>query len=93
MLRLGLRPAQIQRSDRGLSFLGFRVHAAVLRLSRRRRRRYAAARQRLERAHAEGLVDARELQAGYDAALAITAHADARAFRAADMRRRPPLDA
>lgn len=92
-LHLELRPAQIQRSARGVSFLGFRVLAGTLRLSRRRRRRYARARQRLEVAHRAGHINALGLQAGYDAALAIIAHADARGFRAAELRLRPPLDA
>ncbi len=92
-LRLTLKPAIIQRSDRGLSFLGFRIFLWALRLSPRRRRRYAAARRRLERAHAAGHLTARDLQAGIDAALAITAHADARAWRRAELRRRPPVDA
>lgn len=92
-LGLALRPGQIQRSDRGVSFLGFRVLPGVLRLSRRRRRRYASARRRIERAYQLGLIDGNALQAGYAAALAITAHASAVAFRAADLRRRPPIDA
>lgn len=92
-LGLALKPAQIQRSDRGVSFLGFRVLPGVLRLSRRRRRRYASARLRLERAYRAGLIDGNALQAGYAAALAITAHASARAFRAADLRHHPPIDA
>lgn len=84
VLQIELRSPVIQRSDRGLSFLGFRVHAGAL---------HAAARRRLEQAHAAGTIDARELQAGYDAALASLAHADVGAFRAANLRRRPPLDA
>lgn len=92
-LRLELRPPQIQRSAQGLSFLGFRVLPHTLGLSRRRRRRDTRARQRLELAYRAGTIDARALQAGYDAVLAITAHADARGFRAAELRLRPPLDA
>jgi hypothetical protein len=37
--------------------------------------------------------DGVELQARYAAALGITAHADAAGFRAAELTRRPPLDA
>lgn len=92
-LRLSLKPAQIQRSERGVSFLGFRVFERALRLSKRRRRRYAAARRRLERAHADGVLDASALQRGIDAALAITAHADAGGWRRAELRRRPAVDA
>lgn len=92
-LRLELRPAQIQRSAHGVSFLGFRVLPGTLRLTRRRRRRYTRARQRLELAYRAGLIDGETLQSGYDGALATTAHADARGFRAADLRLRPPVDA
>ncbi|MEX1368356.1 MAG: reverse transcriptase/maturase family protein [Nannocystaceae bacterium] len=92
-LRLELKPGQIQRSDRGLSFLGFRVLPGTLRLSRRRRRRYVAARRRAESAYAAGWLDGVGLQAAYQAALAITAHADARGWRAEQLRRVPAPDA
>lgn len=85
--------ASIGRSAYGLSFLGFRIRAGTLRLSLRRRRRYTAARARWERAFAEGRVDAPGLQVGYAAALGITAHAAAAAWRRAELLRRPPLDA
>lgn len=85
--------ARIGRSEAGVSFLGFRVTAGALRLSLRRRRRYRAARARWERAYAAGRIDAGALQQGIDAALAVTAHADATAWRRAELRARPPLDA
>lgn len=91
---LELKPeARIGRSEQGLSFLGFRILPGGLRLSLRRRRRYTAARARWEAAFAAGRLDARGLQAGYASALAITAHADAAAWRRAELGRRPPLDA
>lgn len=89
-----LKPtAVIGLSERGLPFLGFRVLPGALRLSLRRRRRYTAARSRWETAYAAGVVDACGLQAGYSSALAITAHADATAWRVAEMARRPTIDA
>jgi len=92
-LGLELRPSsQIQRSACGLSFLGFRVLPGTRRLSRRRRRRYAQARLGLEASFARGAIDARGLQAGSSAALAITAHADAAAWCREQLRRRPPPD-
>lgn len=88
-----LKPsAMIGRSTQGLPFLGFRVLAGTLRLSLRRRRRYAAARRRWEAAFRDGIVDARGLQAGYASALAVTAHAEATAWRTAELLRRPPVD-
>jgi hypothetical protein len=91
---LELKPdARIGRSAQGLPFLGFRILPGTTRLSLRRRRRYAAARRRWERAFAEGRIDGRGLQAGYAAALAITAHAEAAGWRRAELGRRAPLDA
>lgn len=81
-LRLELHDnAPIQRSTAGLSFLGFRVFPNHLGLSRRRRSRYRRARRRWETAYRLGLIDARQLQSGVGAALAVTAHADVVAWR------------
>lgn len=80
----------IQRSACGLSFLGFRIFAGALRLSRRRRRRYARGRRAIEAAYGRGEIGEDGLQAGIDAVLAITAHADAAAWRREELRRRPP---
>ncbi len=91
---LELKPsAQIGRSKHGLPFLGFRVLPGALRLSLRRRRRYARTRARWEAAFLAGEIDGRGLQAGAASALAITAHADAAAWRRAELARRPPIDA
>jgi hypothetical protein len=88
-----LKPsAMIGRSSQGLPFLGFRILAGTLRLSLRRRRRYAAARRRWEAAFVDGRVDDRGLQSGYTSALAVTAHAEATAWRRAELARRPPVD-
>lgn len=83
----------IQRSVCGVAFLGFRVLAGALRLSRRRRRRYMQARQRWEAAHEAGQIGTPALQMGYAAALAITAHARSAAWRREELRRRPAVDA
>lgn len=84
---------QIQRSRRGVTFCGFRVYPEVLRLSARRRRRYRAARRKWENLYVNGEIDAAALQAGYASALAITAGAEARAFRRRDLEQRPPVEA
>ncbi len=83
---------QLQRSEHGLTFCGFRVFPQSLRLSPRRRRRYTSARRRWEEAHALGLIDDQTLQAGYASAFAITAHADSAGWRREEMRRRPPVE-
>lgn len=84
---------QINRSERGIPFCGFRVFPGALRLSQRRRRRYRAARSRWETAYRQGMISAAELQRGYLSALAITAHADATAWRRRELQRRPACDA
>lgn len=83
------QPVQIGRSLGGVSFCGFRVLPGALLLSRRRKRRYAECRRKWERAFAAGEIDAAALQAGYSTALAITAHADAAAWRREQLRRHP----
>ena len=82
-------PAEVGRSAGGLCFCGYRVLPGALLLSRRRRRRYAECRRRWERAFAAGEIDAATLQAGYAAALAMTAHADATVWRREQLRRSP----
>lgn len=82
-------PVQIGRSHAGLMFCGYRILPGRLLLSRRRKRRYAECRRAWEIAYAAGRIDARALQAGYATALAITAHADAAAWRREQLRRRP----
>ncbi len=82
-------PALIGRSVQGLSFCGYRILPGGLRLSHRRKHRYAECRRQWEDAYAAGLIDARTLQAGYAGALAITLHADAAAWRREQLRRAP----
>ena len=82
-------PIQVGRSRAGLSFCGYRILPGQLLLSRRRKRRYVERRRHWENAYAAGLIDARALQAGYTAACAITAHADAAAWRREQWRRYP----
>jgi hypothetical protein len=80
---------EIGRSVCGVRVCGYRVLPGTILLSRRRRRRYAEARREWERAYAGGKIDERQLQAGFSSALAITAHADAAAWRREQLRRRP----
>jgi RNA-directed DNA polymerase len=81
--------ARIAPSRHGLCFCGFRAYPGAVYLSARRRHRYSRARRRVESAYSLGLIDSRTLQAGYASALAITAHADARGFRQAQLARVP----
>jgi hypothetical protein len=83
LLLTAKEPVQINRSERGVTICGFRVRPGTIRLSQRRRRRYLDARRHCEQDYLAGRIDAGELQRAYDAAHAITAHADARAWRRA----------
>lgn len=94
VLRLEIKPGwQPVRVGRGVPLCGFRVYPDRLLLTPRRQRRYRQARRRWEAAYGLGLIDARTLQAGYAAARAVTAHADAAEWRRSDLERREPPDA
>ncbi|MEM7201468.1 MAG: RNA-directed DNA polymerase [Planctomycetota bacterium] len=90
-LALCLRLARVQPTRHGVRFCGYRVLPRALRLSTRRRRRYAAARRAAEQSYLAGRIDARQLQVAYQAALAATMHADALAYRRAELVRHPGL--
>ncbi|WP_179138077.1 RNA-directed DNA polymerase [Candidatus Entotheonella palauensis] len=72
---------QINQSARGLPMCGYRIFPGTIRLARSRRQRYIRVKRYWERQYRAGRISARMLQAGFDAALAITAHADAKAWR------------
>lgn len=72
---------QVNQSARGLPICGYRVFAGTRRLARSRRRRYIRAKRHWEAQYRAGAIDALALQRGFDAALAITAHADAATWR------------
>lgn len=90
VLRLEIKsPVRIARSRDGISFCGYRVFPDRLLLSRRRKARFAAARRQAEMAYARGEIGGADLQRLTDAALAITAGADATAWRRAQLSRVP----
>jgi hypothetical protein len=89
---LGLRikaPVRVGRSRDGLSFCGYRILPDRLLLSRRRKARYAVLRKQGEAAFERGALSPVALQGRFDAALAITAHADALVWRRAQLLRHP----
>lgn len=93
-LRLELKqPSRVGRSEHGLTFCGFRILPDRLLLSRRRKRRYGQFRRRWEESCAAGNIDVRTLQAGFAGVLAPTLHADAKVWRAEQLRRHPVADA
>lgn len=81
-LKLTLKDiVQVNQSACGLPICGYRVFPGTIRLARSRRQRYLRAKRHWERLYGAGALSARGLQAGFAAALAITAHADAAAWR------------
>ncbi len=60
---------------------GYRIFAGTIRLARSRRKRYVRAKRYWEHEFCAGRLKVRHLQMGFDAALAITAHADATTWR------------
>jgi retron-type reverse transcriptase len=82
-------PARVGRSRHGLMFCGFRVFGGRVLLSRRRKRRYRQARTAAENAYEDGRIDTLTMQAAYASALSLTSHADAVAWRRAELARHP----
>jgi retron-type reverse transcriptase len=71
---------QVQRSLSGLTYCGYRILPGSLRLTVRKKRRYAARRAYWERLYAAGRIDARQLQGAYDSVRGVITHASARAW-------------
>lgn len=83
---------QINRSSRGVTFCGYRILPGMMRLSRRRCKRYTIKRNRWEKAYLDGLIDERQLQSAYASVYAGTVHADAREWRKEQLRKYPPIE-
>jgi len=81
--------SQVNRSSCGVSFCGYRITRHAIRLSRRRKRRYVAARQAVERQWRKGAISDSELQQSYSAVKAITLPADSTGFRQANLVQHP----
>jgi RNA-directed DNA polymerase len=80
---------QIQRSSVGMTFCGFRVLPGRLRLTLRKKQRYAKRRSYWERLYAESQIDAFELQRAYDSVKAIIAHSSSMQWMQKQMALRP----
>ena len=87
---LNLKPGPgIGRSVDGVTWCGARVLPGTVRLTARRRRRYAERRHAWEAAFAAGAIDGCALQRGYDAVLSQTLSMDALSWRREQLRRVP----
>jgi hypothetical protein len=83
--------AMIYRSALGLSYCGFRICPGIIRLARRKQRRYRLLRQRYEESWAHNRLSDRELQCHYDAVLAGTLPARSRSWRKQDLQLHPSV--
>ena len=88
--QLQLKPdVQVNRSQRGVTYCGYRVLPGTLRLSPRKRRRYQLLRRQWEAKWQAGEISSRKLQEAYAAVHAITLHADSTAWRKRNLQVHP----
>jgi retron-type reverse transcriptase len=73
--------SQINRSERGVTYCGYRILPATCRLTLRKKRRYQQLRQRWEYLWQTGEINSLKLQQAYDAVHAVTLHTDSLAWR------------
>lgn len=90
--QLMLKPDwQIQRSEQGIRFCGYRILLGVVRLSVRRKRRYQQRRLYWENQYAQGRISATQLQTAYAAVHSVTQGTDSLAWRRQNLRHHPPV--
>ena len=83
--------SQINKSSCGVTYCGFRILKGAIRLTARKRRRYASGRRAWEQAFKAGLISEGKLQSAYDSIMSITANANAKSWRQEQLRRNPVL--
>ena len=83
---------RLQRSRAGISFCGFRILPGALRLSRRKKRRYAERKGFWEEKYMAGDIDAVQLQRAYDAVSGMVKHASAAGWMRQQEQRHPRLE-
>lgn len=81
----------INQSALGLTYCGFRICPGIIRLTKRKQRRYRLLRQDYEKSWALNQLSDRELQIRYDAVLAGTLPAQSRAWRKQDLQLHPSV--
>lgn len=80
-LRCDLKPALLNRSQRGLPFLGYRVFPYQVRLLQKSKQRYIRKTRQVHEFHGSGLWTEPACQVRVAGLVAFTRHADARGFR------------
>ncbi|SFL01625.1 Reverse transcriptase (RNA-dependent DNA polymerase) [Nitrosomonas aestuarii] len=76
---------RLNRSTSGVTYCGFRIFPGVVRLTRRKQRRYRFLRQYYEKLWQRGQIEERNLQKAYDSVLAATLPAQSRSWRQRDL--------
>lgn len=83
---------QINRSVNGLTFCGFRIFTNSLRLTKRKKIRYAKRLAQWEKMYADGFIRGNKLQSAYASVHSIVAHADSKGWRKTIFKKREPLE-
>ena len=90
--QLLLKPTlQIQRSEQGIHFCGYRILPGVMRLSVRRKRRYQQRRLYWENQCQHQRINALQLQAAYAAVHSVTQGTDSLGWRRQNLHHHPPI--
>lgn len=88
--QLQIKPdTQINRSQRGVGYCGYRVLPGAILLNRRKRERYQQLRLQWEQAWLDGDITELELQRAYQSVHAITLHADSDGWRKQNLHLHP----
>ena len=89
---LKLKPSmQINRSQQGITYCGFRILPGTIRLTIRKQRRYRLLRHYYESAWQQRRISDSGLQAAYDSILAATLPAQSKTWRQRDLQLHPTL--
>lgn len=83
---------RLQRSEKGITFCGYRILPGAIRLSPRKKRRYGERLAYWENLWQEGMIGDLQLQQAYASVHGITDHADADNWRKQYLKRHPPLE-
>lgn len=90
---LRIKPSiQILPSQAGVSYCGFRISQASMRLSRRRKRNFIQRRNYWEQQYLQGNITGLQLQTAYAAVHAISQDTDSLAWRQKQLREKPPVN-
>jgi hypothetical protein len=84
--------SQINRSQKGVTYCGYRIFQGTVLLTQRKKRRYQLLRKYWEYKYLQGEISALELQKIERSVYAITLHADSTAWRKQNLQRHPSIE-